>query len=65
MSWELGKAHYVILLMTNRDFDGRSGSRHHGRWSFPWPSEDDWGAITAAVVLLIILSVLMYSGLTV
>jgi hypothetical protein len=62
--WELGKAHQVILPMTNRDFDGRSGSRHYGRWSFPWRSEDDWGPITAAVVLILILSVLIYSGLT-
>jgi hypothetical protein len=60
----IGKAHHVALVMTNRDFDSRSGSRNYGRWSFPWRSEDDWGPITAAVVLLILLSVLIYSGLT-
>jgi hypothetical protein len=42
--------------MTDRNFDGRSGSRHYGRWSYPWRSEDDWGPITAAVVLFIMLS---------
>jgi hypothetical protein len=31
---------------------------------FPWRPEDDWGPITAAVVLILILSVLIYSGLT-
>ena len=54
----------VALAMTNRDLDGRGSSRHYGRWSFPWRPEDDWGPITAAVVTLIILSVLIFSGLT-
>jgi hypothetical protein len=48
--------------MTDRDFD--SGSRHYGRWSYPWRSEDDWGPITAAVVIVIILAgLIVYSGI--
>jgi hypothetical protein len=53
------------LVGKTRDLDGRSSFRHYGRWPFPWRSEDDWGPITAAVVLFIILSVLIYSGVTV
>jgi hypothetical protein len=59
---ELAKAQYVCLPMTDRNFDGRSGSRHYGRWSYPWRSEDEWGPITAAVVFLIILVGLIVSG---
>src|SRR5262245_8371456 len=61
---ELGKAQYVALAMTHRDFGGRSDFRHYGRWSYPWRSEDDWRPITAAVVLFIILSgLIVYSAI--
>ena len=59
--WELGNTQHVALPMTRRD--DRSGFPHYGRWSYPWRSEDDWGPITAAVVLLILLAgVIVYSG---
>jgi hypothetical protein len=50
------------LPMTGRDFDSRSGSRHYGRWSYPWRSEDEWGPIIAAVMFLVILAGLIVSG---
>jgi hypothetical protein len=59
---ELGKARHVCLPMTDRDFDSRSGSRHYGRWSYPWRSEDEWGPIIAAIMFLVILAGLIISG---
>jgi hypothetical protein len=48
--------------MIHRGFGDRSGFSHYGRWSYPWRSEDDWGPIAAAVVLLVLLAGLIYSG---
>jgi hypothetical protein len=51
--------------MTHRAFDGRSASHRYGRWSYLWRSEDDWGPITAAVVIFIILSgLIVYSAVS-
>jgi hypothetical protein len=36
--------------------------RHYSRWSDPWRREDDWGPITAGVMILIILAGLIVYG---
>jgi hypothetical protein len=59
---EPGETSPRYFTVTDRDFDSRSRFRSYGRWPFPWRSEDDWGPITAAVVIVIILAVLIVSS---
>jgi len=48
--------------MIDQHFEGRSGSRHYGRWPDPWRREDDWGPITATVMFFVILAGLIVYG---
>ena len=50
--------------MIDSHFENRSGSPsgHYSRWPDPWRHEDDWGPITAAVMLFIILAGLIVYG---
>jgi hypothetical protein len=49
--------------------DSRLGSqrdsaegRHYSRWPDPWPREDEWGPLTAAVMFFVILVGLIVYG---
>jgi hypothetical protein len=39
-----------------------SPSGHYSRWPDPWPREDEWGPLTAAIVSLVILAGLIVYG---
>jgi hypothetical protein len=42
--------------------DPRFEDGHYSRWPDPWPSEDDWGPLTAAVLFLIMVTGLIFYG---
>jgi len=51
--------------MEHSRFDGRIDgypNRHYSRWPDPWPREDEWGPVTAAIVSIVILAGLIVYG---
>ncbi len=51
--------------MTDSRFENRVGDSpigHYSRWPDPWPREDEWGPITAAIVSLVMLAGLIVCG---